>query len=58
MRGDGRSWYRVPSPNTGADGSRLSAVATNSSGDAWAVGTFSGAQPGRTLIQHFCPAGA
>jgi hypothetical protein len=55
MRGNGTTWYRMPAPDAGVDGSRLSAVAASPSGDVWAVGTFSGAFPGRTLIQHFCP---
>ena len=55
MRGDGTSWVRTPSPDAGIGGSRLSAVAASPDGQAWAVGTFSGALPGRTLIQHYCP---
>jgi hypothetical protein len=55
MHGDGTSWSRVASPQVG-EGSRLSAVTTGPDGEVWAVGTFSGALPGRTLIQYFCPA--
>jgi hypothetical protein len=56
MRGDGTSWYRMQAPDAGVDGSRLSAVAASPAGEVWAVGTYSGELPGRTLIQHFCPA--
>jgi hypothetical protein len=56
MRGNGTTWYRMPTSDAGVEGSRLSAVAASPSGDVWAVGTYSGARPGRTLIQHFCPA--
>jgi hypothetical protein len=56
MRSNGTSWYRMPTSDAGVEGSRLSAVAASASGDVWAVGTYSGARPGRTLIQHFCPA--
>ncbi|HXJ66679.1 MAG TPA: hypothetical protein VNN79_23210, partial [Actinomycetota bacterium] len=43
----------MPTPNVGTDESVFSGVAATSSTNAWAVGGYSNASVGRTLIEHW-----
>jgi hypothetical protein len=53
-RVDGSQFTVVPSPNATTDGNNLlSSVAIIDSTEAWAVGTFDGANAEQTLILHF-----
>jgi hypothetical protein len=49
----GPTWSVVASPDGGLTGNSLYSVATNSSGDAWAVGTYFDGDVARSLIEHW-----
>jgi len=50
---NGRRWTRVPTPDPGAAGDSLYAVAASSPHDVWAVGQRSGPGGDRPLIEHY-----
>jgi hypothetical protein len=52
-RYSGGTWTRVASPNPGAAGTFLDAVAATSADNAWAVGTAYGAPRAETAILHW-----
>lgn len=49
----GGSWVRVRSTNPGKQADFLNAVAIGASGDAWAVGGYSGPRCERNLVEHY-----